>query len=304
MGRATSYWRINMASEKISQLTPHTPNAADLIPVADGGANFSDTVGNIEAQAAALVVNITGTAAGLSGTPALPNGTTGTTQTTGDNTTKLATDAFVHASIAAIPAETWAGLTGNLTETQVIPFDGPTPGTADTSIWRSAANTVSIGLTGSTPDASGNVVAASYTAGVYSVTSKTSITEGVIELLDTLNPKIYLHNGIGITLSSDRSYGWSAVEGNVYPADTSLSRASANIVQIGNTGGTPDASGTLKCATLIEGSTLTPASATTAGVTGQIAWQGTNGTTGQIFICTSGGSAGSAIWMAATLAKV
>lgn len=38
--------------------------------------------------------NISGTAANLSGTPALPSGTTATTQTTGDTTTKLATDAF------------------------------------------------------------------------------------------------------------------------------------------------------------------------------------------------------------------
>lgn len=39
--------------------------------------------------------NTTGTASNLSGTPALPNGTTATTQATGDNTTKIATDAFV-----------------------------------------------------------------------------------------------------------------------------------------------------------------------------------------------------------------
>ena len=45
--------------------------------------------------------SISGTAANLSGTPALPNGTTATTQTTGDNTTKLATDAFVIANAAA-----------------------------------------------------------------------------------------------------------------------------------------------------------------------------------------------------------
>ena len=45
--------------------------------------------------------NTTGTAANLSGTPALPNGTTATTQTTGDNTTKLATDAFVLANAAS-----------------------------------------------------------------------------------------------------------------------------------------------------------------------------------------------------------
>lgn len=42
--------------------------------------------------------NTTGTASNLSGTPALPNGTTATTQTLGDNTTKLATDAFVIAN--------------------------------------------------------------------------------------------------------------------------------------------------------------------------------------------------------------
>jgi hypothetical protein len=42
--------------------------------------------------------NTTGTAANLSGTPALPNGTTATTQTVGDNSTKLATTAFVVAN--------------------------------------------------------------------------------------------------------------------------------------------------------------------------------------------------------------
>jgi len=39
--------------------------------------------------------NTTGTAANLSGTPALPNGTTATTQSAGDNSTKLATTAYV-----------------------------------------------------------------------------------------------------------------------------------------------------------------------------------------------------------------
>lgn len=48
--------------------------------------------------------NTTGTAANLSGTPALPNGTTGTTQSVADNTTKLATDAFVIANAGGTPA--------------------------------------------------------------------------------------------------------------------------------------------------------------------------------------------------------
>lgn len=54
--------------------------------------------------------NTTGTAANLSGTPALPNGTTATTQTAGDNTTKLATDAFVQAAISAGGGGTCTGL--------------------------------------------------------------------------------------------------------------------------------------------------------------------------------------------------
>lgn len=48
--------------------------------------------------------NTSGTAANLSGTPTLPNGTAATTQTTGDTSTNLATDAFVAAAIAAYTA--------------------------------------------------------------------------------------------------------------------------------------------------------------------------------------------------------
>jgi len=42
-----------------------------------------------------------GTAANLSGTPALPNGTTATTQSPADNSTKLATTAYVDAAVPA-----------------------------------------------------------------------------------------------------------------------------------------------------------------------------------------------------------
>jgi hypothetical protein len=50
--------------------------------------------------------NTTGTAANLSGAPTLPNGTQATTQTTGDGTAKLATDAFVLANSTLVPAGT------------------------------------------------------------------------------------------------------------------------------------------------------------------------------------------------------
>lgn len=46
-------------------------------------------------------LSIGGTAANLSGTPALPNGTTATTQSAGDNSTKLATTAYVDTEIGA-----------------------------------------------------------------------------------------------------------------------------------------------------------------------------------------------------------
>jgi len=48
----------------------------------------------------------TGTAGNLSGTPALPNGVTATTQTAGDNSTKLATTAYVATAIGTVVADT------------------------------------------------------------------------------------------------------------------------------------------------------------------------------------------------------
>lgn len=95
-----------------------------LVPLANGGtdADLSATGGANKVlkqssvggpvTVAALVsgdipnnaANTSGTSSNVSGTPALPNGTTATTQTPGDNTTKLSTTAFVTAAIAAIPA--------------------------------------------------------------------------------------------------------------------------------------------------------------------------------------------------------
>jgi hypothetical protein len=49
----------------------------------------------VAADVPTLNQNTSGTAANLSGTPALPNGTTATTQSAGDTSTKIATDAFV-----------------------------------------------------------------------------------------------------------------------------------------------------------------------------------------------------------------
>lgn len=57
-----------------------------------------NTTGNAATATLATTATSATTAANLSGTPALPNGTTATTQSVGDNSTKLATTAFVLAN--------------------------------------------------------------------------------------------------------------------------------------------------------------------------------------------------------------
>jgi len=79
--------------------TPTLVSTINVIPCEVSG---TITAGHV----ATLNQNTTGTAANLSGTPALPNGTTATTQSPGDNTTKLATDAFVLANSFTNPMTT------------------------------------------------------------------------------------------------------------------------------------------------------------------------------------------------------
>jgi hypothetical protein len=58
----------------------------------------------------------------------------------------------------------WAALTGDLTETQVIPWDGPTVGTKDSGISRLAAGSLAIG-NGTAGDFSGSLTLASLLVG-------------------------------------------------------------------------------------------------------------------------------------------
>jgi len=116
-----------MASEKISSLPSHTLNSADIIPVAEGGANYGDTVGQIETAAAALV----------------------------------------H----------WSALLGDLTETQVIPFDGPTPGTPDTFISRVSPGIVAIGTISTPGDYSGALSLNSLGLGALALPNQVIIAE-------------------------------------------------------------------------------------------------------------------------------
>ena len=65
--------------------------------------------------------NTTGTAANLSGTPALPNGTTATTQTAGDNSTKLATTAYADTKLPLAGGT----LTGTLASSVAVAASSP-----------------------------------------------------------------------------------------------------------------------------------------------------------------------------------
>lgn len=71
--------------------------------LAQDGSHVVSARSIIAADVPTLNQNTSGTASNLSGTPALPNGTTATTQTPGDGSTKLATDAYADASVVAGP---------------------------------------------------------------------------------------------------------------------------------------------------------------------------------------------------------
>jgi hypothetical protein len=53
------------------------------------------------------------TAANLSGTPALPNGTTATTQSAGDGSTKIASTAYVDANTVGGSGQAWTNVSGS-----------------------------------------------------------------------------------------------------------------------------------------------------------------------------------------------
>jgi hypothetical protein len=106
--------------------------------------------------------NTTGTAAGLSGTPALPNGTQAATQSAGDNSQKVATTAYVNASILA-PSQFVAFPGYNTSNGAVFPTSG-----SAAAMWQFvvpfAMTTAKVAYkTGTTADNTANT----YEVGVY-----------------------------------------------------------------------------------------------------------------------------------------
>lgn len=100
--------------------------------------------------------NTTGTAANLSGTPALPNGTTATTQTAASNDTKLATDAYVDGHFIANGTSAM-GTSAISSGTCATVVTTAATGVATTDVIVYTPNTDPTAVTGYGPSASGSL---------------------------------------------------------------------------------------------------------------------------------------------------
>src|SRR5271166_370505 len=94
-------------TELSGDVTTSGSNAASVAKVNGGSVPASKTIVGtnsssqiVDASSATLSNNTTGTAANLSGTPALPNGTTATEQAAGSADGKIATDSYVDRAVA------------------------------------------------------------------------------------------------------------------------------------------------------------------------------------------------------------
>jgi len=164
-------------------------------------------------------ISITGTASDLSGTPTLPNGTTGATQSVGDNSTKLATDAFVLANAGSGGGATsFSGLTGTATPAQLPAATASAQGAvqlpsgAGSNVLGSAAMTASTAY-----DAFGAATSAIATAEAYAANAS-NLSSGTVSagLLPLGSSSAFgaLKCGSGVTCTS------GVISGGVFTSPT------------------------------------------------------------------------------------
>jgi hypothetical protein len=110
------YWNIGQGygTAAAASTTNLATSVSGTLAVANGGTGAATLTGYVKgtgttamtASASIPVADVTGAAPlaspTFSGTPSLPTGTTGVTQTAGNNTTALATTAFVTSAVAAV----------------------------------------------------------------------------------------------------------------------------------------------------------------------------------------------------------
>jgi hypothetical protein len=109
------FWNVGQGygSAATGSTTNLASSVTGTLPVANGGTGAATLTGYVKgtgttamtASAAIPVADVTGAAPlaspAFTGTPSLPTGTTGVTQTAGNNTTALATTQFVTSAVAA-----------------------------------------------------------------------------------------------------------------------------------------------------------------------------------------------------------
>ncbi len=182
-----------------------TPIAGTSQAAFDGSGilSVSENGGSV-VQIAKLNSNITGTAANLSGTPTLPNGTTATTQSAGDNSAKLATTAYVAGNVLAagspfvlFPGYNSANQSVFPTASNtaaVIGFEIPSPITTSKFFYHvgttadNTTHTYEVGIF----NASGTLVLHYQGAGsVFSPTANATVNQSWVEGSTTLPPGKY-----------------------------------------------------------------------------------------------------------------
>lgn len=225
---------------------------------------------------------------------------------------------------------TWASLTGDLTISQVLPWDGPTPGTPDTGISRIGAATLAVG-NGTAGDYSGVLKCtelivhdngANQTISLPSVNSaiqfgsNSSGPSGLISWLNNVstvkfglgcnqydsNGDFEIFNGSGdifnlgaatgsIMSPTGAVHGWGTIPSGTPVFDTGISRLGAASIAIGN-GTAADVTGSLSLKKLFMSDFgSAPTSAGTAGTAGEIVYH-----SGLAYLCTVTGAAGAATW--------
>ena len=153
----------------------------------------------------------------------------------------------VSATATSAGSAAWASLTGDLTETQVVPWDGPTPGTPDTGISRLAAGSLAIG-NGTAGNFSGNLkLTGINNLGTYTDGAGSVGTSGQV-LTSTATATAWVS-------AASIGTAWSSLtgtlsNGQVIPyADAGISRLGAASLAIGN-GSNGDYTGSLKLTVL------------------------------------------------------
>ena len=250
---------------------------------ASGGATTPTFRALVSADIPNNAANTSGTAANLSGTPTLPDGTKATTQSPGDNSTKLATTAFVLANGSGVPLGTAgqlpvmnAGATAyapvTLSQDCTITAAGVITCLKSNNVaFASGAFAAAYVLPTATSSVLGGVkpdgTSILNTAGAISVT-KTSIGLGsvtnnaqVISVTGTSN-QIASSGGttpvLSITSPLQPPGNVTLASGNVlgFNSDSGFSRTAAATVAVGN-GTNGDASGTINAASVNASSTVT-----------------------------------------------